>query len=132
MLDKFMEIKDLLSKAQDLFDVLPRSEQAKAINFHTEHYSLAHCLRWGLQASEELIEDVNERLLQGETIKYEEHQMYYDKMSSEYVVEQFEYEDDYHGSETPMYSVVDGFDSFNEAIKCISDIPAYKMQVRLS
>ena len=54
--NKIVEIKELLYKAQDVFDTIQKSEQVEIYDVHVEHASLAHCLRWGLNAAKELSE----------------------------------------------------------------------------
>jgi hypothetical protein len=55
--DAISEIEDLLDKATDLFNEIPDSIQTAILNYHNATSSLNHCLRWGLQAAEELRED---------------------------------------------------------------------------
>lgn len=50
------KIKKLMSKLEILFDELPKSVQNNIWDVHNEYYSLNHCIRWGVQASGELLE----------------------------------------------------------------------------
>ena len=46
----------MLSKAHDMFKELPDEVQVQMLDFHNEGTSLNHCLRWGDQACEDLVE----------------------------------------------------------------------------
>ena len=50
-------INRLLDKADTIFNSLPPHVQDTCWTFHNEGSSLNHCLRWGLQASEELLRE---------------------------------------------------------------------------
>ena len=56
-LDAVNKIEDLFTKAEALFDEIPDSIQEAILNYHNETGSLNHCIRWGLQAAEEIRED---------------------------------------------------------------------------
>jgi hypothetical protein len=48
------EINKLFNQAEDLFLTLSNETQEKILDYHNENYSLNHCIRWGIQASDEL------------------------------------------------------------------------------
>ena len=48
------KIEKCLNKAHDLFNNLPTGLQDEVYDIHNSENSLNHCLRWGLQAAEEL------------------------------------------------------------------------------
>lgn len=50
------KIKKLMSKVENLFNELPNTVQHNIWNVHNEDCSLNHCIRWGVQASDELLE----------------------------------------------------------------------------
>lgn len=50
-------INELFDRAETLFNKLSLDTQEAILNFHNENYSLNYCLRWGLQASNELLEE---------------------------------------------------------------------------
>lgn len=120
MIDKLMKIEKLLSKANDIYEDLSDKQKSTLQEFHSEDYSLAHCLCWGLQAVQENIEGIEEDLISKPylSIKVVKNQIYYDVMASEFVVEQYEYDGYEGGRQVPMYSVVDGFEKFMDAVKC--------------
>lgn len=49
------EINKLFNQAEDLFLSLSNETQDKILEYHNENYSLNHCIRWGIQASDELV-----------------------------------------------------------------------------
>ena len=130
MIKELFKIQKLLDEANDIYETLSDRQKDKLLGFHTEQYSLPHCLRWGLQAAEENIEGIEEDVIAGKTVKVDKNQIYYDKMASEFVVEKFEFNDDYKGTGEPQYSVVDGFDNFREAFVCAENPKKY-MQKRM-
>ena len=130
MLEALLNIKELLDKANDWYISLQDGDKEKMFDFHHEHWSLPHCLRFGLQAAEELIEGVEEDLRLGilKKVKVGRNQIYYDKLASVFVVEELEYFNEYAGE--PYYSVVDEFDLFIEAFDCAENPSRYR-QMRL-
>lgn len=65
MEEKFLlnkDTKDILRKIakkfdsiEELYNQLNYDEQDKILSYHNEEGSLPHCIRWGIQACEELI-----------------------------------------------------------------------------
>lgn len=51
-------IQEALKKAEDLFRSLSEEEKQQIHAFHNENYSLNHCIRWGVQAIDEIIEQL--------------------------------------------------------------------------
>jgi len=59
------ETKDVIRKIYERFDEiytlftqqLSLDEKNYVLDFHNPGYSLTYCIRWGLKASEELLED---------------------------------------------------------------------------
>jgi hypothetical protein len=51
---KMERMRKLFDKAEDLLNTIPNGLQEELADYHNEEYSLQHCIRWGLQASEEL------------------------------------------------------------------------------
>jgi hypothetical protein len=49
------EINKLFNQIEDIFNKLSIGTRDKILQFHDENYSLNHCIRWGIQSSEELI-----------------------------------------------------------------------------
>jgi len=56
MKSELKEINKLFEQADELLNSLSNEEQENILNVHNEKHSLNHCIRWGLQASEELVE----------------------------------------------------------------------------
>jgi len=54
---KINQIEDLLKKASDILNEIPAEIQDVILNYHNEHATLQHCLRWGYTAAEEIRED---------------------------------------------------------------------------
>lgn len=50
-------IQKLLAEAASKFNSMSNEAQNQILEFHNENSSLNHCLRWGEQACEELVED---------------------------------------------------------------------------
>jgi putative SOS response-associated peptidase YedK len=48
------EISKLFNQIEDLYNTLPDETKDKILEYHNENYSLPHCVRWGLQPSDEL------------------------------------------------------------------------------
>lgn len=51
-----IEVHHLFNKAQQAWNRIESGKQCELNAMHHEESSLAHCLRWGTQAAEELIE----------------------------------------------------------------------------
>ena len=51
---KMERMRKLFNKAEDLLNTIPNGLQGELAEYHNEDYSLQHCIRWGLQGSEEL------------------------------------------------------------------------------
>lgn len=117
MLSELYKIQKLLDEAQDIFDTLSPKQQDYINNLHNENAQLSYCLRWGEMAASETLENLDQLLIDGKTLKVGKNPIYYDKIDGSYIVEEFEYFDDYKGTNEPMYSVLDGFDTLEEAIK---------------
>ena len=49
-------INDLFDKAEDVLLTMSEETRDKIRDFHHENYSLAHCVRWGLLGSQELLD----------------------------------------------------------------------------
>lgn len=45
-----------MDKVENLFNELPQAVQNDMLEVHNADYSLNHCVRWGGQAAEELLE----------------------------------------------------------------------------
>lgn len=60
--ESLTSIENLLGEAGKLFSNLDRTLQDEILNQHNETASLNHCLYWGLQA----IEEINEEISKGE------------------------------------------------------------------
>ncbi len=46
-----------LNKAQALLDSMSDKDKEKILNLHNESATLQYCLRWGITAAENIIED---------------------------------------------------------------------------
>jgi len=62
--DKFLssyetinEIKNLFIKAEDLFNQIPSEIQQVIHEYHNNHATVHHCIRWGLQAASDIRKD---------------------------------------------------------------------------
>jgi len=53
------KIKSLMDKVETLFNELPNGVQHNMLEIHNSECSLNHCVRWGGQAAEELLEENN-------------------------------------------------------------------------
>ena len=51
-----IDVRHLLNKAQQAWNRIESGKQCELNGVHHEESSLAHCLRWGTQAAEALIE----------------------------------------------------------------------------
>jgi len=54
---KITRINQHFNKIEDLLNSLPEGLQEEVREFHNEEATLQHCTRWGLQGSEEILED---------------------------------------------------------------------------
>jgi len=54
---KIKQINQHFNKIEDLLNSLPEGLQEGIREYHNEEATLQHCTRWGLQASEEILED---------------------------------------------------------------------------
>lgn len=54
---KIKKIHKLFDQLETEFNSLPSGMQDIILNQHSENYSINHCTRWGLTASEELLRD---------------------------------------------------------------------------
>lgn len=52
------QINEHLQAAFAAFGRLQSNENQACLMFHTEGYSLNHCVRWGAQAAEELVQQL--------------------------------------------------------------------------
>ncbi len=57
--DKLVSIAEHLKKAHSLYNELPEDLKGMILNKHNEFYTLPHCLRFGEQATNELLTDDN-------------------------------------------------------------------------
>lgn len=53
------QINRLMAEADSIFSKLSNDEKDACLEYHNENASLNHCIRWGLQASEEIAEAVD-------------------------------------------------------------------------
>lgn len=53
---KLMKIQELFDEADTIFNTMTDVENHAMLNFHEEGTSLNHCIRWGFQAANELVE----------------------------------------------------------------------------
>ena len=56
VLSKLESIRALLNNAQDIYNTIPLEEKEKIRLCHNDNTNLPYCLRWAVQASEELCE----------------------------------------------------------------------------
>ena len=54
------QIKKLFDEAEQIYDKFTPQQQKAIIDFHNVNFNLTHCVRWGLQASDELIRNFQE------------------------------------------------------------------------
>ena len=123
MLKEVYQIMGLMQQVSDLWDKLTPEEQQFLNDMHNEQYTLGYCTRWGTQAAEECFACIADYMDANphKNFKVGKNQIYLDKMAGavgEYIVEKFEFVDDYKGKATPQYSVVDGFDMLSDAVEC--------------
>lgn len=57
------KIKSLMDKVETLFNELPNSVQNNMLEVHNPDYSVNHCVRWGGQAAEQLLEKRNMKII---------------------------------------------------------------------
>lgn len=50
-----VQIYSKQEEIETLFNKISAEDQDNIYEFHAENYSLNHCIRWGLQASENLL-----------------------------------------------------------------------------
>jgi len=53
---KIKKINKMFNQMDTLLNELSPETQEQILNFHDEVYTLQHCIKWGLQASEDLLE----------------------------------------------------------------------------
>ncbi len=51
------KIKKLFDKADALFSEIDDTDNHNIFDFHNENYSLNHCIRWGVTACDELLNE---------------------------------------------------------------------------
>ena len=51
---KLDKMYGLFDQLEDILLSMDKETQEKILNYHNEIVSIQHCIRWGLQASEEL------------------------------------------------------------------------------
>lgn len=54
---KLEKINKLFSEIEDIYLSLNQETQDKILEYHHENASIPHCIRWGIQASEELMKE---------------------------------------------------------------------------
>lgn len=54
---KLNKMHKLFNQLEDILLSMNEETQDKILNYHNETGSIQHCIRWGLQASEELVND---------------------------------------------------------------------------
>lgn len=113
MLGKVYDILQLMNQVQDKWEDLTSEQQGYLNGMHNESYSLGFCIRWGQQAAEECLVCMAEDMEQGNKVIAAGHnQIYLDRLAGDhglYVVEKNEGDG--------MYSVLDGFEDLEDAIK---------------
>ncbi len=57
---KLESIATRFKQIEELYNSLPQGLQKEIREFHNADASLPHCIRWGLQGTDELIEDYEE------------------------------------------------------------------------
>jgi hypothetical protein len=50
-----LKVAQLLGEAQEVWDQIEDGKQSELSAEHSEKHSLAHCLRWGAQAADDLV-----------------------------------------------------------------------------
>jgi hypothetical protein len=50
-------INKLFNELTDKFNTLPQELQNEILNYHNNNATIQHCIRWGLKASEEIIDN---------------------------------------------------------------------------
>lgn len=69
-LSQVKEIENLFKKAQEIFNQFPAELQEQIFKLHThDEYTLNHCIRWGLKASEETYDELSVRINKKQTVK---------------------------------------------------------------
>mgnify|MGYP000848408024 CR=1 FL=1 len=51
-------IKKLFEELDECYSSLSRETQYEIYDFHYENYTIPHCIRWGLQGSEEILKHI--------------------------------------------------------------------------
>lgn len=51
------KINKLFDEAENIFNTISNETQDNILQYHNSQYSLNHAIRWGLQASDDLIEN---------------------------------------------------------------------------
>ena len=57
MLNKLKKIQLLFNEIYDLVSEFPNDYNDVIFDFHNDNFSLQHCTRWGLTATDEIIAD---------------------------------------------------------------------------
>lgn len=71
------QIAALLNQADNLYRSLPNSVTEAIHGIHNEAHTLDHCLRWGVQAAEECLEQVSDKPIYGYYINLDERGEFY-------------------------------------------------------
>lgn len=71
------QIAALLNQADDLYRSLPNSATEAIHGMHNEGHTLDHCLRWGVQAAEECLENASFKPIFGYYINLDERGEFY-------------------------------------------------------
>jgi len=61
---KMNRIMAHFGKIEDIMATIPNGLQEELHEYHNEDYGLLHCIRWGLQASQELRDDAKKIIKQ--------------------------------------------------------------------
>ena len=117
MLRELKKINQLLNEAHTLYEKLSREERQYIQEIHSEHYSLEHCLRWGSQATNEVVISLEEALRSGTILQVRvlKNQIFYNELTGWFVVELDG--GDNRGFEDDKTSDWEEFDNFTEAVK---------------
>ena len=63
---KMQQINNHFERAEEILNSLPQGIQQEIQDYHNEEATIAHCTRWGLQATEELHRDAKNFLRKAE------------------------------------------------------------------
>ena len=66
--EALQNIQRLFGQAETELNKLTNAEKEEVLNYHKEHYSIDHCVRWGQQASTELIRSLEDDSDKGEEV----------------------------------------------------------------